>query len=247
MFGGYPRHHIVRANALAGRWPGWMRRASATLLRNLGGRRGRLLGEHLPLPFPTAVVLNTAFVSPVQVERLTGSEPHEAIRARIAEAEFLAVPGDPVASISRYDQRTYLPCLLDRMDRMTMASGLEARVPFLDIVLADWVSGVPARYRVGLLGSKRVVKRLAERYLSRGVTHGPKSGFGVPVGDWLRTPEWSDYVDRLRDHRHAATGVVDGAEVRRIVDAHLAGQPGLSDVLWLLLNVYLWHEVTFSN
>ena len=246
LFGGYPRHHIVRANALAGRAPAWMRHAGAALLSGLGGRRGRMLADHLPLPFAEAVVLNTAFASPEQVERLTGSAPSAVLQARMAEAESLAVPGDPVASISRYDQRTYLPCLLDRMDRMTMASGLEARVPFLDPDLAEWVSGVPAHFRLGRLDNKRVVKHLAARYLSRNVTHGPKSGFGVPVGDWLRTPAWSDFADRLRDINHPATSVVDGAEVRALLEAHLTRRADHSSVLWLLLNLYLWHEVRFG-
>jgi asparagine synthase (glutamine-hydrolysing) len=205
-----------------------------------------MLGAHLALPFPEAVALNSAYVSPAVVERLTGSAPLDALAMRIAEAEALAVPGNPAASVSRYDQRMYLPCLLDRMDRMTMAYGLEARVPFLDVGLAEWASMVPPRYRLGALGNKRVVKRLAERYLSRGVTRGPKSGFGVPVGDWLRTPGWSDCVARLRDAQHPATSVVDAQEVRAIVEAHLAGQPGWSDALWLLVNLYLWHEVRFA-
>ena len=242
LFGGYPRHHIARANALAGRWPAWMRRGGAALLSTLGGRRARMLGNHLPLPFPEAVVLNSASLSPVVLERLTGSTPREVLGARMAEAEALIVDGDPAASMSRYDQRNYLPHLLDRMDRMTMATGLEGRVPFLDIRLAEWSSRLPTRYRLAALGNKRVVKRLAESSLSRGVTHGPKSGFGVPVGDWLRTAAWSDSSARLRDPSHPATAAVDSREVKAMLDAHLAGQSGLSDALWLLLNLYLGHD-----
>jgi asparagine synthase (glutamine-hydrolysing) len=247
VFGGYPRHHIVRLNGLTSGWPGWMRQGAAWMLRTFGGRRARMLGNHLPLPFTQAVVLNTAFVAPDLVERLTGSAPRDAIAARLKEAESLVVPGNPAASVSRYDQRTYLPCLLDRMDRMTMATGLEGRVPFLDIPLAEWSARLPANYRLGWKSNKRVVKKLAERYLTRGITHGPKSGFGVPVGDWLKTPGWSDYVDRLRDPKHPATAVVDPREVGTVLDAHFAGQAGYSDALWLLLNLYLWHEVTFSD
>ena len=138
IFGGYPRHHIVRANALAGHLPRWMREGAAALLTAVGGRRTRMLAAHLPLPFAEAVVLNSAYLSPALVERLTGTSPRDVVGLRIAEAESLAVPGNPAASISRYDQRAYLPCLLDRMDRMTMACGLEGRVPFLDVGLAEW-------------------------------------------------------------------------------------------------------------
>jgi asparagine synthase (glutamine-hydrolysing) len=206
-----------------------------------------MLGRYLSLSFPEAVALNSSYVDAALVERLTGSPPRDVVGLRVAEAEALAIPGNAAASVSRYDQRTYLPCLLDRMDRMTMAYGLEGRVPFLDVGLAEWAGTVPARYRLGWTGNKMLVKRLAERYLSRGVTHGPKSGFGVPVGDWLRTPAWSDVIERLRDRNHAAANAVDAAQVRAVVDAHLAGTPGLGDVLWLLTNLYLWHEVTFTR
>jgi len=245
LFGGYPRHHIARINALLGHWPRWLRQGASQTLRSLGLRRLRMLGDHLPLPFPEAVVLNSAYLSPRQGERLTGTAPSEPMMLRVSEAESLEVPGDAVSSIVRYDQRTYLPCLLDRMDRMTMAAGVEARVPFLDVGIAEWANALPPKYRLGAFGNKRVVKRLATRYLSRGVTHGPKSGFGVPVGDWLRMPGWSDYVERLRDPSHPATAVVDAREVRTILESHVAGKPGSSDALWLLLNVYLWHETSF--
>lgn len=245
LFGGYPRHHVARMNALVQNWPMWLRAGGANAFRRLGGRRGGLLADSMSLSFPEAVVMNSSYVSPDVVERLTGSAPIDSIETRMREAESLYVAGNPAASISRYDQRNYLPCLLDRMDRMTMASGLEGRVPFLDVSLAEWASGLPAAYRLGAFGNKRVVKRLGERYLSRKITHGPKSGFGVPIGDWLRTPAWSEIVERLRDSRHPATGVVDGREVRALVDAHLSGRQGLSDVLWLLVNLYLWHETKF--
>lgn len=242
IFDGYPRHHIARANAVAQHWPHWLRRTAAFSLNRLGGRKSHLLGSHLDLSFADAVVLNSAKVASPLVERLTGSAPTDAIGTRSAMAETLTVRGDAGASISRYDQRAYLPCLLDRLDRMTMASGLEGRVPFLDVKLVEWARQLPALYRLGFLGNKRVVKELGARYLSQATARGPKSGFGVPVGDWMLTPEWAPLVGRLRDPSHPATAMLDAREVRALVDAHFKGVPGLADVLWLLLNVYLWHE-----
>lgn len=243
IFGGYPRHHIVKANAFLQHLPGWTRSGLAGLLGRWGGRRGKLLEESLPLDLIHAVVMNSSFVSPALIEQLTGTNPLPSIHDRVELAATLAVPNDAVASISRYDQRTYLPCLLDRMDRMTMASGLEGRVPFLDTNLAEWASGVPSKFRLGPLENKRVVKKLGARYLDRRITHGPKSGFGVPIGDWLRTNEWADLVDRLRDRDHPATGYVDGRVVSRLVEQHMNGDTSHSEVLWLLLNLYLWSEV----
>jgi asparagine synthase (glutamine-hydrolysing) len=243
IFGGYPRHHIVRANSAAQHLPMWTRTLIATILKNLGGRKGRMLAANLPIGFHEAIVMNSSFVSRDLVERLTGSSPASAIQDRVELAEALSVPGDPIASISRYDQRTYLPCLLDRMDRMTMATGLEGRVPFLDIGLAEWSSSVPSRFRLGLLENKRVVKQLGSRYLDQKITRGPKSGFGVPIGDWLRSTAWADFVERLRDPAHPASSLVDASVVRSLVKEHLSGSRSHAEVLWLLLNIFLWTEV----
>jgi hypothetical protein len=54
-------------------------------------------------------------------------------------------------------------------------------------------------------------------------------------------------IERLRDRNHPATNAVDGAQVGAVVDAHLGGTPGLGDVMWLLSNLYLWHEVAFTR
>lgn len=247
IFGGYPRHHIVRLTARLAGWPAPLRQGLAGSLRRFGGRRARLLGGHLDRPLTEAIVLNSAFLPLHQVADLTGSAPERAMAARLAEAEALMVQGDPVASISRYDQRHYLPALLDRMDRMTMATGLEGRVPFLDVELAEWAARLPPGLRLGWRSNKRVVKHLAARYLSPAIVRGPKSGFGVPIGDWLKTPGWSEEVARLRDPSHPAASLVDTRRVQDRLQRHIQGEQGHADALWLLLNLYHWSEIRFDD
>jgi len=247
LFAGYPRHHIIGVSAFAQHFPQFVRRGAAAAMTHLGGRRGEMLAAGATVSLAEAIVRNSSMLSAPLVERITGQSPRDAILQRVAAAESLSVHQDPIASISRYDQRFYLPGLLDRMDRLTMSSGLEARVPFLDVPLAEWASTVPSDFKLGRTQNKRVVKRLAERYLSPAITRGAKSGFGVPIGDWLKTPAWRGIMDRLLDPTHPATTSVDGTVVRSLVSDHLAGRADHADALWLLTNVYLWHETRFDH
>jgi asparagine synthase (glutamine-hydrolysing) len=133
------------------------------------------------------------------------------------------VPGDSIATLSRYELSTYLGCALDRMDRMSMASGLEGRVPFLDVPLVEWGVGLHSSLKVRGRENKRVVKQLAGGSLSPAITRGAKSGFGLPIGDWFRGPEL--------------------AALQGLVGEHLRGEADHAEALWLIANVYLWYDV----
>ena len=113
--------------------------------------------------------------------------------------------------------------------------------------LAEWASTVPGHLKIRALQNKRVVKALANRYLSPQVVRGPKSGFGVPFGDWLKRAPWRPMADRLLEVRHPAGRVVDTALVARLTAEHLAGVRDHGDTLWQLANLYLWHETAFPH
>lgn len=246
LFGGYPRHHIVGLVAHAQHYPNLLRKSAGAFAGRFGGRKGSMIRSSLDLSVARAIVMNTALLSTSLVERLTGTSVTAAIQLREAEAERLMIADDPIASITRYDQRFYLPALLDRMDRMTMAHGLEGRVPFLDVRLAEWAARVPSRFKLGRLQNKRVVKLLAQRYLDPRITAGPKSGFGVPYGAWFRSEAWGPMIERLLDRNHPATSVIDPVVVRALVSEHMSATKNHDDVLWLLSNLYLWHETRFE-
>ena len=124
-----------------------------------------------------------------------------------------------------------------------MACGLEGRVPFLDVPLVEWAVRLAGRLKLSGTQNKRVVKTLARRRLNPAIVRGAKSGFGVPLGTWFRSPVLSPLLDRLRDPEHPAADMVDQREVRRIIDAHTAGAADHGEALWLLSNVYVWAEV----
>lgn len=239
LFGGYPRYHIARLNHAARNWGRGPRRVLASALALLPDHRARRAADLLPLPYEDALIFNSAYADPRVVRELVGVPlPMDERRRILAES---LVPGDPLASLARYELRTYLSCLLDRMDRATMAASLEARVPFLDVPLAEWALSLDSSYKLRGSENKAVVRALAKRRLAPEVATARKSGFGLPIGDWLRT-EAGALVDALRDTLHPSAKHFDARALGRVVDAFQAGAPN-SDLVWLLVNVYLWHEI----
>lgn len=243
LFAGYPRYHIGRLRARFGPTPSTLLRTMAGATRLFRGHRANLLAEVLPLRYIDSIVLNSRYVDPRLVSRLVGYDVMDTLTERRELAEKSVVPGDGVASITRYDLFTYLGSLLDRIDRMSMSSGLEARVPFLDLTMIEWGLRLHSSLKIRGWDNKRVVKHLARRTLHRRITDGAKSGFGVPLGAWFRSASFQALVARLRDPDHPAAGLFDRQELARLLDAHMSGAVDNGQVLWLLANVYLWQEV----
>ena len=238
LFGGYPRYQFARlCHAMRG--SGALSRAAARhALSWLPDHRARRAAELLAMPYEDSLIFNSAYSDPAVVADLTRSPLTLDERRRLLGESM--VDGDPLASLARYEVRTYLSCLLDRMDRATMAASLEARVPFLDVPFAEWALALDSSCKVRGRETKAVVRALARRMLRPEVASGPKSGFGLPIGDWLRA-EAVSLLDALRDPDHPAAEHFEQAALQRVVKSFCAGAPN-SDLVWLLVNVYLWHE-----
>ena len=129
--------------------------------------------------------------------------------------------------------------MLTKVDRMTMAAGLEARVPFLDRSLVEWAFRVPGALKVRNGLGKIPLRKLLEGPLAA-VARRPKHGFDVPMGAWLRGPLRPLLRDTLGSEKAKQRGLLDPAAVARIADAHLAGRGDHSRVLFSLLVLELW-------
>ena len=123
-----------------------------------------------------------------------------------------------------------------------MAHSLEARVPFLDSVVADFAHALPTRQKVRGLGKKVLLRKAAEPLLPREIVHGRKRGFSIPAAAWLRGELEPFARDVLSDETLRRQGYLDPAAVRRVLDDHVAGRADLSRQLWGLLAFTLWHD-----
>ena len=142
------------------------------------------------------------------------------------------------------DQKTYLVNeLLHAMDSMSMAHSLEVRTPFLDYRVVEMAARMPMRMKMRGFTTKYAIRKLAERLLPRAVVTRPKSGFNVPISNWL-TPASRSFV---RDHLAAETvrrrGYFDAARVTMMLDEHFAGRANHSRWILMLLTFELWHRL----
>ena len=137
------------------------------------------------------------------------------------------------------DAMTYLPeDILVKVDRASMAFGLEVRAPLLDHRLLELVLGADPEWIVGPRGAKEPLRRLFGSQLPARVFGRRKMGFGVPLASWLR--KRGDYAEQLLD-RHAPVGaVLERREVRRLLLSHRLRVRDESARIWRLLVLHAW-------
>ncbi|HEV2547572.1 MAG TPA: asparagine synthase (glutamine-hydrolyzing) [Stellaceae bacterium] len=132
--------------------------------------------------------------------------------------------------------------MLTKVDRMTMAHGLEARVPFLDHQLVEWAFTVPGRHKLEGSEGKRLVKKAMEPHLPREILYRRKQGFNVPLKLWMRG-ELREFVrDSLSEGAIARRGIFRPREVTALFDSHFSGKVDASNKIFSLLMLELWHQ-----
>lgn len=137
------------------------------------------------------------------------------------------------------DQKTYLPDdILSKVDISSMQVSLEARVPLLDHVLADYVNSLPTSYKLKNGIGKRLLKHVAAPYLPKGIFDRPKNGFDIPLETWLMGPLKKNVQEIFFDN---PGHIFNPAGVTKIMDSiHNGGRPAISQQLWKLLSLSLW-------
>jgi asparagine synthase (glutamine-hydrolysing) len=130
--------------------------------------------------------------------------------------------------------------MLTKVDRMTMAFGLEARVPFLDHHLVEWAFQLPGEHKIQGREGKLLVKKAMEKYLPRTVLYRPKHGFNLPLKLWMRD-QLRDYVrDILNGRSIRARGLFRPEAVEQILRRHEEGVEDASNKIFVLLMTELW-------
>lgn len=158
-----------------------------------------------------------------------------------SEVDGVAPVGDFPHRMMLRDTEGYLPDdILVKVDRASMAVGLEARSPLLDHRVMEYAWQLPLTLRTGSGNEKRLLRELAYRYVPKDLLERPKMGFGVPVGDWIKGPlrEWSESL--LSENRLRREGLLDAKTVRRVWNEHLTGQGAWPYHLWDILMFQAW-------
>jgi asparagine synthase (glutamine-hydrolysing) len=125
-------------------------------------------------------------------------------------------------------------------DKMSMAAGVEVRVPFLDLNLVDFAASIPAHFKQRGSEGKWVLKKAMEPYLPKDVIYRPKSGFGAPLRRWIQGELRDLLADLLSEQSLRHRGLFDPTAVRRLIEANDKGKVDASYTLLSLMCIELW-------
>lgn len=161
--------------------------------------------------------------------------------AAVDDRSLAESSGGPLPWMMYLDQVMYLPDdILVKVDRASMAVGLEVRVPFLDHRVVELAAGLPLSAKLRGSQGKWALRQILYRYVDRKLVDRPKQGFGVPLAEWLRGPlrPWAE--DLLSDSALASSGFLSPDPVRRAWLAHQSGDENNHYRIWAILMLQAW-------
>ena len=255
LFGGYDTYRADRLSARLLDWqPAPLRAAAEWLARGLPlgtGKRGlanelRRFLEGARLPSDWQHLRWMVFLREEQRTRLYTREfrAHvEGAAEGLVRALLEHEGADRLAAQMRCDLRLYLPeDILAKVDAMSMATSLEARVPYLDNDLVDLALAIPSGLKVRGGERKWILKRAFAGSLPEAVLRRGKEGFSIPMKQWL-THEWNGLMHELLSPGSlAAEGLFDARYVARLMREHETGAHNHSHLLWALMVFQLWRD-----
>lgn len=156
---------------------------------------------------------------------------------------------DPLSRVLYLDTKTYLPGdILTKVDRMSMLTSLEVRVPILDHLFLEWVTGLPPEWKMRGKKQKYIFSKLAKRVgVPKEVVDRPKQGFALPLRHWMRNELKDLTMSVLLDSSTAQRGYFNPQGVRRMLGEHFQGRRDHSARIWRFLMFELWHRNFLAN
>jgi asparagine synthase (glutamine-hydrolysing) len=145
-------------------------------------------------------------------------------------------PDHPLSRIQYLDLKTYLVGdILTKVDRASMAHGLEVRVPILDHEFVEWLAGLPPALKIRGREGKYLFKKSLESRLPKEILYRPKMGFAVPLASWFRGPLRERVKASLLGPSMLDSGIFDQRFLQQMIDQHQSGRRDFSTPIWTLL------------
>jgi asparagine synthase (glutamine-hydrolysing) len=251
VFAGYDRYRIHLENRSFDWIPGWAGRFYRERVHPLlpYSMPARKLAYSVALPWQERYIESISLqaferdmglLSEEFQEKAHGTDPLNIMRGYLDRAPAR----DPLSRVLYLDTKTYLPGdILTKVDRMSMLTSLEARVPLLDHEFVEWVTALPPQWKMRGTEQKYIFRKLAERVgVPREVLHRPKQGFALPLVHWIKNELKDLLLTVLFEPKTTQRGYFNQAAVRKLVDEHLQGRRVHSGRIWRLLMFELWHR-----
>ncbi|WP_448697810.1 asparagine synthase (glutamine-hydrolyzing) [Mucilaginibacter sp. AW1-3] len=155
----------------------------------------------------------------------------------------IAPAGDELKQLRYIDKQISLEGdMLVKVDRASMLCSLECRSPFLDHRIMEYTYHLPDEYLIKNGDKKRILKDTFADMLPDGFFNAPKSGFEIPVGDWLRGPLKADMLETLSDTILQQTGLFNIGYIKKLIADHLTARANNARQLWTLYCFQKWYN-----
>jgi len=143
---------------------------------------------------------------------------------------------DPLSLVQYLDLKTYLVGDINtKVDRASMAHGLEVREPLMDHTLVEWLASLSPNLKLKHGEGKYLLKKALEPYLPSDILYRRKMGFAVPLAKWFRGPLRQQVSDAVLGPVLAGTGWFNTTRLRQLVEDHQSGRRDYSSPLWTLM------------
>jgi asparagine synthase (glutamine-hydrolysing) len=245
LFGGYDKYVVEGRDRMARFLPGSLRALLARTSHALPeDARGKQFLEYLSKPEGERYLYATTLFRPDHQQRLLTSWAREQIGdarpERINLERLRGHDGHWLSILQDLDFRHYLPLdILTKVDRMSMAHSLEARVPLLDHPFVEFAATIPADWKLHRGKTKHIFVKALRGLLPDEILDRSKKGFGVPLNRWFRGPLRPLVKELLLSDTFRKRGIFDAAYVKRLIERQEQGRP-LDLHLWTLMSFELW-------
>jgi asparagine synthase (glutamine-hydrolysing) len=262
LFGGYPTYQADRLAAAYRHVPAPFRTMIGLVARSLPTSTGKMSFDYRLKQFLAGAEANDAAHSHFAWRRIFSTIERDSLldpalramtRSDDTEERLATLFRDAPATHDLHraiyaDLKTFLvDSILAKVDAMTMAHGLEARVPFLDHRLVELAARIPERLKVRFMQGKRILRDAMRGRVPSKVIHRTKSPFQPPLAGWLRSDLREMVSDVLSEAAVGRLGFFDVSRVEALKRQHFSGVANHAFKLWNLLNFVEWHRLFVSG
>ena len=244
LFAGYDRYLVEERERKYRFLPAFIRQGLASVASRMPyGMKGKNFLRHMALSGPDRYLDAGTLFRRDEKQKLFQNEAFELMGSDPAQAKakFLAeANGNWLSALQYFDLKNYLPLdILTKVDRMSMAHSIEARVPLVDHKLVEFAATIPPELKLKNGVTKYIFKRAMRGILPDEIIDRRKQGFAVPLGRWFRGKLGSFVRDLVLSDTSRRRGIVNPAYVENLLHWHEKGR-NLDLQLWTLISFELW-------
>lgn len=254
LFSGYRRHQTVRLEQSLKFIPKFIFKGSNAILnlfhsKNPYIRRLKKLASDMDKPWEERLTGYFSWINTAEAKKLFSTDIQNQIStflpSSILKSTLKVIPNEA----SKLNQMLYLELShfltdhnLNYTDKMSMACGVEVRVPFLDKELVEFSTRIPPSYKMKGITTKYLLKKVMERYLPQDVIYRPKAGFAAPVRVWIKE-DLGDYINQIFTQEQIEhDGIFDYNAVNKLIKDNNTSKIDASYTVLSLMAIRSWYH-----